>query len=96
MSIYLTAILEAKSGSADQLRSLLEILTEASRKEEACIQYDLHESTEKPGLFIFHEEWADQKGLDLHNIQPHIKEFQAAAKDILAGDVVLHKTAWIL
>lgn len=92
MSIYLTAIIEAKPGHEDKLRSLLETLTTASRAEEACIQYDLHESVEQPGFFIFHEEWVDQPGLDIHNNQPHIKEFQKASDGLLANEVILHKT----
>ncbi len=92
MSIYLTAIIEAKTGAANTLRPLLETLTDASRAEEACIQYDLHESVEQEGLFIFHEEWVDQPGLDLHNQQPHIHAFQKAANGLLAREVVLHKT----
>ncbi|MCE7038784.1 putative quinol monooxygenase [Dyadobacter sp. CY312] len=92
MSVYLTAIIEAKPGHESQVRTLLETLTAKSRNEEACIQYDLHESVEKPGYFIFHEEWTDQAGLDIHNSQPHIDEFKAAASGILAAEVIIHKT----
>lgn len=92
MSIYLTAIIEAKPGNEDKLRLLLETLTTASRAEKACIQYDLHESVERPGFFIFQEEWVDQQGLDLHNNQPHIHQFKEGARGILAGDVIIYKT----
>ena len=92
MSVYLTAIIEAKAGNENQLRTILETLVARSRSEEACIQYDLHESVEKPGYFIFHEEWTNQAGLDIHNNQPHIDEFKAAASGLLAADVIIHKT----
>jgi quinol monooxygenase YgiN len=92
MSVYLTAIIEAKPESANQVRTLLETLVKHSRQEDACIQYDLHESLERPGYFIFHEEWTDQAGLDVHNDQPHIGEFKQAAKGMLAAEVIIHKT----
>lgn len=96
MSIFLTAVIQGKPGTADQLRPLLETLTAGSRSEAACIQYDLHESVSHPDLFIFHEEWVDQAGLDLHNTQPHIQVFQQAAKDLLAGPATLYKTQRLL
>jgi quinol monooxygenase YgiN len=96
MSVYLTAIIEAKPENANQVRPLLETLLTHSRNEEACIQYDLHESVDRPGYFIFHEEWTDQAGLDLHNVQPHIGAFQQAASGMLAAEVIIHKTEKLL
>ncbi|WP_448634089.1 putative quinol monooxygenase [Pedobacter panaciterrae] len=61
MSIYLTAISRAKPQHIEQFKALLLALVVESRKEEACIQYDLHQSSDDPALFIFHEEWASKE-----------------------------------
>ena len=61
-----------------------------SRKEAACIQYDLHEDAAH-NLFIFHEEWADQAGLDLHNQQEYLLDFVAKSSE-LTKEIVIHQT----
>lgn len=92
MRVYLTAIIKSKAGKSEILKGLLLELVAGSKTEAACLQYDLHQSAENPHLFIFHEEWVSQEGLDLHNKQPHIQKFIERSAEILDGDVVLYKT----
>ena len=92
MSVFLTATVKSKTGQEDALKEALQQLVVGSRNEAACIQYDLHQSVEDPGFFIFHEEWADQAGLDLHNVQPHILRFQKEAGNLVEGTVTIYKT----
>jgi Uncharacterized conserved protein len=92
MSIYLTAISRAKPQHVDQFKALLLTLVVESRKEEACIQYDLHQSTDNPALFIFHEEWASKEALELHNQTAHIAKFIKDSADIIDGNVAIHIT----
>jgi len=90
MSIYLTAIVKSKKETTAALRTMLLDMVVNSRKEEACIQYDLHEAAEG-NTFIFQEEWKDHAGLDLHDQQPYILAFVAQA-DTLTDGVVIYKT----
>ncbi|MBO9676247.1 MAG: antibiotic biosynthesis monooxygenase [Sphingobacteriaceae bacterium] len=90
MSIYLTAIVKSKQETTAELRTMLLDMVANSRKEEACIQYDLHESA-GDHTFIFQEEWKDQEGLDLHNAQPYILAFVAQAAK-LTEDIIIYKT----
>ena len=92
MSIYLTAISRAKPQHIDQFRTILLELVVESRKEKACIQYDLHQSNDDPALFIFHEEWASKEDLELHNQTAHINKFIKDSVDIIDGAVIIHKT----
>lgn len=92
MSIYLTAISRAKAQYIDQFKARLLNLVIESRKEEACIQYDLHQSAEDPALFIFHEEWASKESLEQHNQTPHILNFIKESADIIDGNVTIHIT----
>ncbi|WP_316843501.1 putative quinol monooxygenase [Pedobacter psychrodurus] len=90
MSIYLTAIVKSKKETITALRAVLLDMVENSRKEEACIQYDLHESASNR-TFIFQEEWKDQPSLDVHNKQPYILAFVEQAAT-LTEDIVIYKT----
>jgi quinol monooxygenase YgiN len=92
MSVFLTAIIKSKSGQSEAMKELLLELVAGSKSEAACLQYDLHQSTETPEVFIFHEEWTNQEGLDLHNRQPHIQKFVENSADIIDGTAVIYKT----
>ncbi|GAO44094.1 putative quinol monooxygenase [Flavihumibacter petaseus] len=75
MNIYLTAIITAKPEHHQEVLAVLQNMVSQSRKEEACIQYDLHQGTENPDVFIFYEIWKSKEGLAAHNQQPYILEF---------------------
>jgi len=92
MSVFLTAIIKSKTGQSAAMKELLQELVAGSKTEVACLQYDLHQSTETPEVFIFHEEWVSQEGLDLHNHQPHIQKFVQNSADIIDGTTVIYKT----
>lgn len=89
MSIYLTAIVKSKKDTNEKLRTVLLDMVTNSRREEACIQYDLHETVDG-GVFIFHEEWKDQPSLDQHNKQPYILAFIEQSAE-LTDDIVIYK-----
>jgi quinol monooxygenase YgiN len=91
MYIYLTAVIKSTSGNVAVLKSLLLDLVNHSTKEEACLQYELHQSEEDQNIFIFHETWRDQAGLDLHNQQPYIKALSDNGT-IIDGPVIIYKT----
>lgn len=83
MSIYLTAVIKAKPEYRKEVAAVLQNMVKETRKEEACIQYDLHQGIEDDNLFIFYEIWKDQQGLDNHNSQPYILEFGQLAQNKL-------------
>lgn len=93
MSIYLTAFVKSKPGLSDALKAELLKLVAFSREESACLQYDLHQSEDNPNVFIFHEEWESQAGLDLHNESGHIASFVSVAPGLIEGNIEIYKTA---
>ena len=93
MKINLTVLLKSKAENIEELKSKLKELVDQSTKEVACLQYDLHQSKVDPSVFIFHEIWEDQEGLDNHNKQTYIKEFFAMAKTLLENTPVVHFTS---
>jgi quinol monooxygenase YgiN len=92
MAINLTVILKSKTESIETLKSLLLDLVQNSKKETACRQYDLHQSDKEPTIFIFHEVWENQDGLDLHNQQSYLQTFFENAKLYLQEAPIIYKT----
>ncbi|CAM3656700.1 putative quinol monooxygenase [Sphingobacterium prati] len=81
--IYLTAIINAKPEYREDVLSALQNMVTGTRKEDANIQYDLHQGSGDKNTFVFYEIWRDQQGLDAHNQQPYIAEFGELANDKL-------------
>jgi quinol monooxygenase YgiN len=89
----LTVVAEivAKPGKEEALRSQLLSLVEPTRNEEGCIQYDLHESNEQPGRFVFFENWSGPDALDRHFQTPHLQGFVARMDELLAEPLKVGK-----
>jgi quinol monooxygenase YgiN len=75
----------AKPGREEELVGLLKGLLEPTRKERGCLQYDLHADNDKPGHFLFFENWASVELLQAHLGSPHLTAFQAQAAELLDG-----------
>ena len=65
MSIYLTLVIKAKPDYQQEIKNLLYSLPELSKKEDACIQYDVHQSIDDENIFVLNEEWKSLEGLAL-------------------------------
>ncbi len=83
---FLTVVAEmiTKPGKEQELRNQLLALVAPTRREEGCVQYDLHVSTGQPGRFVFYENWTSGDALDRHINSPHFKAFQNVADGLLA------------
>lgn len=92
MSIYLTAVIKSRPGNAEALKECLQAIVPLSRREAACLRYDLHQSVDDPQVFIFQEEWADKEGLEVHNAQPYILQFREVILPLIEGPVLIHHT----
>nr|WP_294785356.1 putative quinol monooxygenase [uncultured Flavobacterium sp.] len=91
--ISITAILKSKPEHLIEVQNMLTHLVSETRKEEACIRYDLHTSE---NVFILWEEWKDQVGLDLHNSQPYLQDFIKKTEPLVSTPIQVYKTAQIL
>ncbi len=82
----LTVVAEmlAKPGREDELKRHLLALVEPTRREEGCVQYDVHVATGEPGRFVFYENWTSREMLDRHLASPHLQAFLKAAPELLA------------
>lgn len=75
--------MKAKRGKERGLREVLLALIQPTHAEEGCLQYDLHQSTEDPTLFLFYENWAGEKPLTAHFQTPHVQTALARAAELL-------------
>ena len=83
-AVTLVVILRAKEGQEALLEAELRALTAPTRREDGCLTYDLHGSTEAPGTFLLHEVWASREHHRLHTKTPHFLRWDAR-KDALLG-----------
>jgi quinol monooxygenase YgiN len=84
--LTVVAELNAKPGKEDALREALLACIEPTRAETGCVQYDLHDSTDTPGRFVFYENWVSREALDEHLQTPHLKKLGSLSADLLSED----------
>lgn len=83
--LTIVATLTAKPGMEAELERRLRALVEPSRADAGCVQYDLHRSVERPGEFLFFENWGTREEWEAHMQTAHLKRFLAESDDILEG-----------
>ena len=91
--ISITAIIKSKQENLEEVKNLVHNLVTQTKKEEACIRYDLH-TTEN--VFIIWEEWKDQAGLDIHNNQSYLLDFIKLSENLVALPIQVYKTVQTL
>ncbi len=82
----LTVVAEmvAKPGREDDLKRELLALIEPTRKEDGCVQYDLHQGESDSCRFVFFENWKSKEHLERHLDSPHLRAFNGVAAELLA------------
>jgi quinol monooxygenase YgiN len=92
MKIYLTAVIHSKPEFREAIGQVLRNMVVQTRKEKACLQYDLHQGSEDENLFVFYEIWENQAGLDAHNNQPYIRDFVTFTLGKLSQEAQIYLT----
>src|SRR3974390_1106640 len=83
----LTLILlpRAKDGQHLLLEAELRALVGPTRKEEGCLQYDLHRGADHPGTYLFHEVWQSREHHAAHTRTQHFLRWNARKDALLAA-----------
>lgn len=94
MSEKLTVVvrLRALAGMEERVRRELLDLLGPTRMESGCLNFDLHEAEDDPGLFLVHENWVGEDDLVRHFEMPYLKAWVAKADGLLAEPMEL--TRW--
>lgn len=82
--IRIMARITSQPQAVTQLRQILQNLVGPSRKEAACISYELFQNDENPLEFVTMEQWTDQAGAEAHMATPHVADAIAKAGSLLA------------
>ena len=81
-AVTLAVILRPRDGQELMLEAELRALISPTRKEEGCLQYDLHRSAEGPTAYLLHEIWATREHHTAHTKTDHFLRWNAR-KDAL-------------
>ncbi len=84
-ALTLVVTLRAKEGQHLLLEAELRALVGPSRKEEGCLQYDLHRGADQPGTFLFHEVWESREHHVAHTRTQHFLRWNARKDALLAA-----------
>jgi quinol monooxygenase YgiN len=88
--VTLVVTFHARPGKEAELRKTLLGLIPPTRKEDGCINYDLHVAPDDPSKFLFYENWTTQAHLDRHAETPHIQNLVARTDELCAEPLKLN------
>lgn len=83
-TVTVIAQVKAKPGMESRVRKELSSLVGSSRKDAGCLNYDLHQATDNPALFMFHENWASKAELEAHLQKPDLQATLARVGQMVA------------
>ncbi|HSP24281.1 MAG TPA: putative quinol monooxygenase [Saliniramus sp.] len=95
--IHVLAIITAKPGMRDQVLEIFHANMPAVHAEDGCIEYVPVVDAEGvgpfqtklgPDAFVVVEKWESLEHLNAHAAAPHMKEYGARTKDMLASRVI--------
>lgn len=84
-AVTLVVVLRSKEGQHLLVEAEIRALINPTRKEEGCLQYDLHHSVDQPNLFLLHEVWATRAHHTAHTKTPHFLRWDARKDSLLAS-----------
>jgi len=90
--LTIVARITAKPDKIDFVKNELKKLIPPTRKENGCINYDLHQDNEHPSHFLFYENWESRELWQAHMESPHLKEFQAASEGSVEEVIIYEMT----
>ncbi|MEM7742233.1 MAG: putative quinol monooxygenase [Pseudomonadota bacterium] len=88
MALTILAQITAVPGKEALVRAELEKLVPITRAEAGCLQYDLHLDNEKPGLFVFYENWESRVLWQSHMNAPHLAAYMTSTEGAVASFVL--------
>ena len=85
--LTVVAIFVPKSGRAEELATALRAMVAPTRREEGCLNYDLHAANDGSGLLFFHETWASADHHRAHLDTLHVRHLLTITPDLLAEPI---------
>ena len=76
MTITKQVIFVAKEENIEELKALLNTMIDASREEDGCLFYYIHQMSEKPTTFVVLESWENDEALEGHKHSAHYLHYK--------------------
>jgi quinol monooxygenase YgiN len=83
--VTLMVLLRARTGHEPFLEAELRALVHPTRKENGCLQYDLHRAADGAGAFLLHEVWESREHHTAHTKTDHFLRWNARKDALLAS-----------
>jgi len=90
LKLTVVAKIVAKKESVESVKNEMLKLIEPTRKEQGCIEYNLHQDNEDPAVLVFYETWENRACLDKHMSTDHYKNYVSAVGGLI-DEKVVHK-----
>ncbi|WP_410013466.1 putative quinol monooxygenase [Sodalis sp. C49] len=81
--VHIVAVVEGKPGKAEAIKAVIKPCIEATRREEGCLKYQLHQDIVRPDHFIFVEQWASEEIVQKHSKSAHLKTMVDGLTDLI-------------
>ena len=81
--LTVVAVFRSRPGHETALGAALWAMLLPTRKEVGCLNYDLHQANDDPGLFFFHETWESVDHHRAHLDTPHVRQLLAISSKLL-------------
>lgn len=85
-SLRVIARVRAKTEHVAQVREILSLLVEPTRRESGCLSYELLQNGSDPADFVFIEKWVTAAAEQAHFFTPHIVAALQRLAGLLAAD----------
>ena len=82
--VTLIVLLRARAGHEPFLEAELRALVPPTRKEDGCLQYDLHRGADGSGAYLLHEVWESREHHTAHTKTDHFLRWNARKDALLA------------
>lgn len=81
--LTIVANIKANQNKIALVKAELLKLIDATRLEEGCINYDLHQDNENPAHFMFYENWQTRELWQAHMSNEMLKAFMSATEGVI-------------
>lgn len=78
--LTIIASIKANENKIELVKTELLKLIEATRSEQGCISYDLHQDNNDPSHFVLYENWESPELWQAHTNAPQLAEYLAAVE----------------
>ena len=80
--ILVAGTVKYQAGAIAKLKTAMQTVVAATRREDGCINYDFAVDVTAPDTLIIFERWRDQKALDTHIQSAHVAEWRKAGAEV--------------